>query len=399
LNDRSPRFAGFDGVRAVAILLVIVWHTAVVTGFPEEAMGAFRPLIMSGWMGVDLFFALSGFLITTLLVREEAAGADEGVPGKGRIHLARFYLRRGLRILPIFYLVFAVNTLVLARFPIFSTIHARQLAAHRSFLGLVPYATFWGNYFPAYSPRFSSRLFYDPGESYLVYWSLCVEEHFYLLWPLFLFAVRDRRARLATALAVCAGVCVLRFVAAARGWEASDTTYHSVSHYRLDAILWGAAAALVHDRWPMTSAVRRGALGVGVAAVAALLVTRALSLRPPSTLLGLSVGMTALAVTAALLVLELGSAPRSGLARALEIAPLRSIGRVSYGMYLVHFQMMDLGSFLLQRGPTQPTLPAFFSACLLFAALSYAAAWVLYRAVERPFLDIKDRYFSAGRRR
>jgi peptidoglycan/LPS O-acetylase OafA/YrhL len=387
------RFAGLDGLRAIAILLVIVWHAAISTGFPEAAMAGLRPLIMNGWAGVDLFFALSGFLITSLILREE--GARARATGEQRFGLGRFYVRRALRILPVFYVVFLLNTFVLAQIPLFSSIKARQLEANGSFLGLFPYATFWGNYFPAYSPRLSAAAFYDPGEAYLVYWSLCVEEHFYLLWPLLLVLVKSWRLRLGISLAVCAGLAVLRAAASGGGWELAPANLHVVSHYRLDAILWGAAAALLVERWRPSDRARRVALLLAGSTLAAFLGTRALSIRPPATTLGMSLGMSAMAVTAALIVLEVASAPRSPVTRLLDWMPLRRIGQVSYGMYLVHFQAMDLGGLLLQSGPRRPTLTAFLAAALLFAALSFALAWVLHQLVERPFLRLKDRHFGA----
>ncbi len=389
--NHQPRFAGFDGLRALAILLVIAWHTAVVTGFPEEAMGAARAFFMNGWAGVDLFFALSGFLITTLILREEAGR------GGGRFSLRRFYLRRALRILPVFYFVFLMNTFVLARSPIFASIRVRRLAEHHSFLGLFPYATFWGNYFLAYARRLTGHVLYDPGASYQVFWSLCVEEHFYLLWPLFLTAVKGFRARLTIAGAVCVAVLALRWIAVARHFEVHYLSYHYVSHYRLDGILWGAAAALVFDRWRPPAVLRRAALAVTAGTTAALMLARSLSILPPSSLLGESLGMTALGIAAALLVLELACAPGSAAARVLEAAPLRSVGRVSYGMYLVHFAMIDLGAYLLSDLALPWALSTLLQQWLFFAALSYGVAWLIYWAIERPFLQLKDRWFAASR--
>ncbi len=94
----SERLPGLDGLRAVAILMVIAWH------------GASRDR-RRGWAGVDLFFPLSGFLITTLLLREEATDRREG--GEGRFRLGAFYARRALRILPRFCFVLGLNVLVL----------------------------------------------------------------------------------------------------------------------------------------------------------------------------------------------------------------------------------------------------------------------------------------------
>src|SRR4051794_4898883 len=104
-------FRGFDGMRAIAILLVILWHTRSSIGFPVAALGRFHDLVMFGWTGVDLFFALSGFLITSLLLDEERSARTR------TFSLGAFYFRRALRILPPYYFVLAVNALVLSHWP------------------------------------------------------------------------------------------------------------------------------------------------------------------------------------------------------------------------------------------------------------------------------------------
>lgn len=394
-SDQVPRFAGFDGLRGVAILLVIVWHTAVRTSFPEPVMGPLRTLIMTSWAGVDLFFALSGFLITSLVLREEATNV--AVTGVRRFSIGRFYARRVLRIMPVFYFVFVLNAYVLAQVPLFTSIRALSLETRDSILGLWPYATFWGNYFPAYAPHFVTKPFYDPGEAYTVYWSLCVEEHFYLVWPLFLVIARSFRVRLGISLFVCFGVLGLRAASWLGGWELFHQNYHSVSHYRLDAILWGALAALMFDRWSIPVRIRRAGMVTAAVTVATLIGTRALSVLPPPSFPGVTLGFSALGIAAAFLVLELAAAPRTWLARALEWRPLRRIGQVSYGMYLLHIQIIDLGGWLMLQGESRkPTLPAFFSACVLFAVLTFVVAWITYQIVEKPFLRIKSRYFDSS---
>ena len=104
--------------------------------------------------------------------------------------LKRFYARRALRILPVFFVVFAVNTWVLAGYLPSVFVNGRRFT-HLAF-GLWPYATFWGNYVELVA-GWLHRPVGGPGRAYHVYWSLCVEEHFYLLWPLLLSSVKARR--------------------------------------------------------------------------------------------------------------------------------------------------------------------------------------------------------------
>jgi peptidoglycan/LPS O-acetylase OafA/YrhL len=379
------RFRGFDGVRAVAILLVIIWHGALVGRFPEEAMGPLRPLVMTGWAGVDLFFALSGFLITALILREEQR--TERVEGVPRFSLRRFYLRRALRILPVFVVVFLVNTFVLSGH--LPSVQGRRVLDSGSPLGLWPYATFWGNYFIQQNHLWG-RALVDPGVAYTVFWSLCVEEHFYLLWPLFLTLVKGWRHRVLSASGVCLLMLVARYFAATDPWQHHLSIY-SLSHYRMDSILWGALGALVVDRLPAVARPRRLALALVFALIAWLVSSRELSMVLAPTALGLSLGLTLLAVAATGLLIDLVKAPDSRLARVLEWPPLRVVGQLSYAMYLVHFPAIDLGRMLLSAKPRAPTLANLLLAWVLFAFLTVAAAAMLHVLVERPFLRFKER--------
>jgi peptidoglycan/LPS O-acetylase OafA/YrhL len=383
------RFVGFDGVRAIAILLVILWHGALWSQFPERAMGPLRPLVMTGWAGVDLFFALSGFLITSLLLREEQRNERAGQGT--RFSLGRFYLRRALRILPVFFVVFALDVLVFSAY--FPSAQTETVFANHSPLGLWPYLTFWGNYF-AHLPQLWGRPITPPGEAFRVFWSLCVEEHFYLLWPLFLTLCKRWRVRVGVAVAACVLMSVGRYVARATNYE-THLAIHGLSHFRMDSILWGALGALVIDRLPATPRPRRLFLVLGMAAIALLASTRALSVLPPPTPLGISLGLTLLAVFSTGLLVELVKAPTSGLARALDWAPLQVIGRLSYAMYLIHFPAIDLGRLIFFNKRRAPTLGNLLLSYGLFVFLTITAAAVLHFLVERPFLRLKDRFTGA----
>ena len=397
----AGRFPGLDGLRAVAILLVLLWHTAIVTRFPLEEMGPLRPLVMSGWAGVDLFFALSGFLITALLLREErlARLVDPGASFSGW----RFYARRALRILPVFYAVFFLKTFVLSRHPLFESIRVDEVWSSGSPLGLLPYATFWGTYFLGYLwPHFGNTMPVHPGEAYDVYWSLYVEEHFYLLWPLFLLLVRSRRWRVDVSLSICLALLALRFLAVSKN-PGLYVLVQQVSHYRMDSILWGAVVALLLDGDPgarlrrlrellLASRPRRLLLGGSGAAIVALVLSGSLAMRPRGTAFGLAVGLTLLAVFTGLLLAELLAAPGTHLGRALEWRPLVLVGRLSFSAYLIHLPMMDLGKAFFFATPRALSAANLLLAFLLFTLLSLAAAWLLHLAVERPFLAIKDRF-------
>jgi peptidoglycan/LPS O-acetylase OafA/YrhL len=163
------RFPALDGLRAVAAALVVFFHF----GGPHWTW-------VSGWIGVHIFFVLSGFLITTLALREEAR--DE------RVSLRNFYLRRGARILPVYYVVAAV---------VVALAWARGELAGRLAADLPYYLTFTGELL-------------GPGEPWGQVWTLGIEQKFYLLWPLLAFAVAlSVRRRAAVAVAVLAVVLTL----------------------------------------------------------------------------------------------------------------------------------------------------------------------------------------------
>jgi peptidoglycan/LPS O-acetylase OafA/YrhL len=159
---------------------------------------------------------------------------------------------------------------------------------------------------------------------------------------------------------------------------------HMLSHFRVDSILWGALAALWADELPIR-AVR--ALGFGAAVVAGVLVLRGdLSILPPPTPLGASLGYTAVAVAATALVLE---APRL---RILAWPPLAAIGRLSYAMYLVHLAGIDLARAVLHPLlPDTTRLGVTIGLYLAFLVPSIALAAVVHVLVEKPFLALKAR--------
>ncbi len=375
-----------DGVRGLAILMVIAYHAVSTTRYPDATLGWARFLLLSGWAGVDLFFALSGFLITSLLLREEGRERLAGRPA--RFSMPRFYLRRIFRILPAFYVVLALNALVLSRFAPSADLRAIE---HSRF-GLWPYGTFWANYLLAYGSRWWGHAFVPGGDAYAVTWSLCVEEHFYLLWPLFLFLCKGLRGRVAVSLAVCLLLPIARHLAIAFAWD-RPLAVHFASHYRLDSILWGGLAALMASRLTWKDRTRRLALGVGLTIIVTLVVTDTMSVRPIGTSLGFSLGFSSLAITGSLLLLELTRKPGTWLARMFELRPLMSVGRVSYGMYLLHLPVMDLAMRILFAVPRKPTLPNLALAIVFFWAATFMAALLLYHLVEKRFLALKDRWF------
>src|SRR3954451_7050141 len=302
-----------DGVRALAVLAILVFHTT------NQMRG--------GFMGIDAFFVLSGYLITTLLLRERVRA--------GRIRLGQFWARRARRLLPA--LLVVVTTVAVADW---LTAPIDMLDARRGDLlsSLLYYAN-WHfisveeNYFSIY--RGASPLRHI--------WSLGVEEQYYLLWPLLLIGLMALLAgRLRSLLAVCLGGAALSAVAMAALY---DPAYAERAYYGTDArahqlLIGGALAVLLQLRAAAAAhpRARRLAtrLGPAAAAVAAIAVLR-LDEGAPAYFHGLSLAFACLVAVA---IWSLEVAPDAGLARLLSLPAVVWVGLISYGLYLWHWPLV-----------------------------------------------------------
>jgi len=347
------RVVGLDGVRAVAVLLVLVFHLG-----PGALVG--------GYLGVDVFFVVSGFLITTLLLREHDA--------TGRIRLGAFWLRRARRLLPA--LVVVVLVCCSAAWFIGGDV---LVGIGRQLVGAATFSTNWlliadgSTYFGQGMPELFRNL-----------WSLAVEEQFYLVWPLLLVLVLlriPRWLRIGIALALAAGSAVAMAVLL----DPTDSTrvYYGTDTHAFGLAI-GAALAFAAVRWPAARdawprAPRILLPIVGAAAIAALV--------------GLAVvldgagvdayrgGLVLVSVLAAVAIAAL-LVPGSWLGRVLETGPFRWIGRRSYGLYLWHWPVLLLVQSALPGWQRDGT-PGWALGGIA-AAITVAAAALSYRFVEQP---------------
>ena len=353
----APRLGnrpGLDGLRAIAVGLVLLHHTAAIL-IPDEAEGFFS----GGFLGVDLFFVLSGFLITTLLL--ERRERREARP------LRSFYARRALRLLP------AVAALLVGNLLVAVVEEAGVDNALKSFGVVFTYTTNWALLY-----AFGDL---SPNLSHL--WSLAIEEQFYAIWPLVLLGAlalgltRRRMAWLCIALALAAAI-----------WRAA--LYESGSEWleiyirtdaRADALLIGAALALVRpDRLLGRIHLRaRGALG-GVALV--LFIAIAAGVHADSATLYVG-GYTVVALLAAVLISVELAGPWA-LHSFLSSRPLVLVGRLSYSLYLWHFLVFRVVDQHVDESSTALRLALGWG---VTAAVSVAS----FHLVERPALRVKDR--------
>ena len=364
--------AGLDGLRAIAVLLVLVYHCGLWSGaLLLVPPGPMLKLLNGCRMGVDVFFVLSGFLIGRILLQD--------LVHDGRLHWAGFFVRRSFRIVPAYWLVLAGLMLLSAGgiggawFFLFGTSDPsvlRRLA--------------WENF--AYLNNYL-----QPSDGVTVMswsWSLCVEEHFYLLLPLLLWLIfRVAPRKRLPLLVACSFVPV-----ALRAFEYSadpmlapaDGPYFR-SHDRFDQLLVGVVVAyleVVHPGLIGRAAKRlsRVVWPAGLALVA-LAWDRGGFLERGS--FPVVWQYTAMGIGVALLMVNVLHLPNA-VTRFLSGAGWYPIARVSYGMYLVHPFVI----FSLHPLPVSAGEPAGF---LLLGACVFAASWALAAAmfivVERPMLE------------
>lgn len=220
-----------DGVRGIAILVVMVYHLAYL-------VPSWLPYVGGGFFGVDIFFVLSGFLITSILLGE--------YENTGRVSLPNFYVRRFLRLMPAFWLflicIYLLGTYLMPPF------EASLVYGRNDFLYAITYTINW---FSASNPGFDSNLNHA--------WSLSIEEQFYIIWSIVLWKAfaekRTPRQILFVTLGFIAALCISRAVRAATGTEWRMLYYSTDT--RIDALLIGCAASLAFfGRCVSTSFVR-----------------------------------------------------------------------------------------------------------------------------------------------
>ncbi|MEP7126171.1 MAG: acyltransferase [Byssovorax sp.] len=396
-RDLAPaepaHFPALDGVRGLAIVLVMFLHLWTMRSVGTVDRVAFL-ITNLGWFGVDLFFALSGYLITGILL--DARGADH--------YFRNFYLRRVLRIFPLYYAVLIGSLYVLPR-----VLPAVKAARFGTIAGDEIY--YW-----TYLSNFAMARVGGTRHGVLdVTWSLAIEEQFYLVWPAVVFLcsrralVRIAGALAATSLALRLGLHLL-------------SSYNAYSIYvltpcHLDSLVVGAILA-VWAREPgglaRFQSRARVAFFVTLPVVILLPIAEETFGPPNHIALGMSaifnvVGFTLLAVLfGGLLILVVSAEPGSRLHRVFTSSFLGTFGKYSYGIYLVHLPIRALFRDRIY-GPAGPgprfhfltmfgsELPGQLIFYVLASAAAVGVAWLSYHLYEKQFLKLK-RYFPSGAR-
>lgn len=329
-----------DGLRAIAVLSVMVFH-------------ARDTLLAGGFLGVDIFFVISGYLISKHIAQEVAAG---------RFSMREFYRRRVRRIAPMMLLVVAATAL--ASFALMTPEDSRDVAKSAVWsVASLANVYFWRELDMGYFARSSMEV------PLLHLWSLGVEEQFYLLWPLVLWI--GMRGLSVPVLLVAAGLAaVASFFLASRIFPLDASFAYYMLPTRLGELLLGAIVGIAAStgRWRLASWGAHGASWLGAALVAGSLWIIDRQVPFP--------GWAALPPTLGAALLILGGERRPSPLPALASTPLVFIGRISYSAYLWHWPLFAL----FRYGHGEPGLAA--AACIL--AVTMLLAWLSYETVERP---------------
>lgn len=365
--------APLDGLRGIAVLLVLLFHFSWT--FPEStaATEGAKRVFWSGWIGVDLFFVLSGYLITRGLVAPSERPVGE--------RLRLFWMRRVLRIFPLYYIFLVAGTVV-----------CLAVGATPPSVGYWLYAQ---NYTLAWDPeplRWTAHL-----------WSLAIEEQFYFLWPLFAL-LAPKRHRVTFALLLLAAGAALRTVlvlkVGATHPEFGEKFAYRATPSHMDGLLLGAIIAMMAAdpehftarAWQRLRTPLLYASGIGLAGLAVL--ARGFGTYDRRVMI---IGYPLLALffaTTISFAVDGRLPPR--LARVLSSGALPSCGRVSYAMYIFHWPIIALAAPSLERLTSRLSVAA--GAALNLAVVvvgtlvTYGLAVVSYKYVESPFLKLKERF-------
>jgi peptidoglycan/LPS O-acetylase OafA/YrhL len=370
--DFKMRFPALDGIRALAVTMVFALHYGGgAHGGP--LLNIINQLRLRGWIGVDLFFALSGFLITGILYDTRFDSH----------FFKRFFGRRSVRIFPVFYLVFSILLLLT---PVFRY-HWR--------IGHLPFLVYMGNMAMGVDPSLETirSANHPDADAHLIHlWSLCVEEQFYFLWPMVVWLVRDRVrliriAAVLSTLALVFRIAMVLYVSPVyfEGWMVHQLPF------RMDSLLIGAILALLlrgEDayRWqrrcrvifPLTSAA-----------------TIVLCIASPD--LGspwlFTIGFSMIAVASSALV-GITLCPGTLIFRLFHLRPLRALGKYSYGFYVYHViwagfwgYLIAILTVLLKSSVLANGIIDVFS-----FAFTFMVARLSYNFVEIRFLRFKERF-------
>ena len=361
----KPRLIGLDVLRLVAILLVLGRHLSPP---PETWPSGWRTILLTwqrgGWVGVDLFFVLSGFLVSGLLFTEYNS--------RSRLLVGRFFMRRGWKIYPPFVTLIAATAI--GTFISGAPVDRRSLASELMFL-------------QSYVPGLWDHT-----------WSLAVEEHFYLLLPLVLILTlklnRGSPTPLKPVLALAGGIAVLSLALRLLTWQYRPTYSHLThlfaSHLRLDSLFFGVAISYAYhfhkSRFIASLSPWRRWLIVG----GFLLLTPAFVFQLETTPFIFTVGLTVFYLGSGMLLVGtfLCDVPRSR-----PVIVMATLGAYSYSIYLWHLFVREWGGPVVEVA--WGTSAGFGLRTAVYLVGSLVVGVFMAKIVEVPALQLRDRWFPS----
>ncbi len=366
-----PHLPALDGIRGIAIALVLIHHFFSFKSSPRLSMRLAGDLTQSLWVGVDLFFVLSGFLLTRILLNAP----------KTKGYFYNFYARRFLRIAPLYFLVLAgCLSLVLLKIAPASLGIPRSIKPYAAMLlYLTNFATVtWG-----------AGIF----GSLFIFWSLAVEEHFYLVWPLMTYHFsRFSLLGVSAALIVAAEFCRLCLWAL----HVPPISIYCLTFCRMDCLAGGAALAVVYlsvapGKLLLTSQLIIPASLAGLLYIAAR--AGGLPILNESVQL---IGFPLVALLMTGLVMFVLAAPAAHpVSRFCRTTAMRWLGKYSYGIYVFHTMILDWTIHTFTTAPGTH-LFIFFGVLrpVVGISLALAAAWISYNTLEKRMLRLKPVFSS-----
>jgi peptidoglycan/LPS O-acetylase OafA/YrhL len=374
-SDRSDYIPSFDGLRTISIAAVIIFH--VISAGPSWLQEAAR----RGWYGVDVFFVLSGFLITWIISSE--------LEKTGAINLPRFYARRALRLQPAYF-----SGLLLTGLLTFFRHHAD----FPRFLAALPFLLTYSLNLAVAAGRFALP-------PYGIAWSLCIEEQFYLAWA---WMLRRLGLRGGLRFAVGAVALVPVYRTALYVWlnwghlavptQETHARLFYATDVRLDTIFVGCALALAVNRNRMKPLIQWLRDWRRFPAVAVLTALAAIVWGTGGDESGcgwrcFTLGFTLMSASVGLVVLSLFLQQNSWLSRCLSWRPIVFVGKISYGVYLFHMLVWQLvGHGLEITTGSLSSGKQELAAVVLVWTGSVAVAWLHYSFVEQPFLALRGQF-------
>ena len=359
--------AWLDLVRAIAIVLVLARHGYRAIAAPSDPVAPWQAFLLNGWVGVDLFFVLSGYLISQHLLRH-------GI-GTGRFEFGRYVAVRALRIVPAYLAV--MGLIVASAFP-FYVIDGNLLGIRIGY-------------------HFLFLQDYLPSNINVVFWSLGVEEKFYLIAPVLVWFALSRGSvagSLAIIFCLFALSPVCRAVTymvqpGALSYEMFFQLLRSPFHMTLEPLMIGVAIAIVRHAGAFAPSPQRGARLIVIAVIALTAFLASSDFMRSIDSFDVIAQPPIIAGLCGLLTL---GAVMMGKTRLPFEPPVRVVARLSYSLYLVHYPLVPLALVIAQSGEYRSLL--FWSAYL---GLSATYACLLHFSVEKPFLLLKNKLASNGR--